>query len=83
LEAATIILGARINVWMSLLLFTAAVLYIVVSARRRPGREAILDPQGTPQDSDAQPGEDDRAVQRHAGGATECGGAARTDSRDD
>jgi prolipoprotein diacylglyceryl transferase len=39
-DPAREVLGVRINVWTSILVFTAAVVYIVVSARRRPGREA-------------------------------------------
>lgn len=34
------ILGMRINGWVAVLLFVGAVLYIVISARMRPGREA-------------------------------------------
>jgi prolipoprotein diacylglyceryl transferase len=33
------ILGLRLNDWTSLLVFAGAVVYLVVSARRRPGRE--------------------------------------------
>ena len=39
-DPAREVLGVRINVWTSILVFAAAVVYIVVSARRRPGREA-------------------------------------------
>ncbi|HSF26399.1 MAG TPA: prolipoprotein diacylglyceryl transferase [Actinomycetes bacterium] len=35
------VLGLRLNDWTSLLVFAGAVTYIVVSARLRPGREAI------------------------------------------
>lgn len=38
------ILGLRINAWVSILLFVAAVVYIVVSARTRPGREEVVRP---------------------------------------
>ena len=40
-------LGLRLNDWTSLLVFTGAVVYIVVSARLRPGRE-------TPEELEAQ-----------------------------
>jgi prolipoprotein diacylglyceryl transferase len=33
------VFGLRLNVWTSILLFVLAVTYLVVSARRRPGRE--------------------------------------------
>ncbi|MFW6090656.1 MAG: prolipoprotein diacylglyceryl transferase [Actinomycetota bacterium] len=38
------ILGLRINAWVSILLFVAAVVYLVVSARTRPGREEVVRP---------------------------------------
>lgn len=38
------ILGLRINAWVSIALFVAAVVYIVLSARRRPGREEVVRP---------------------------------------
>ena len=33
------VFGLRLNVWTSILLFLLAATYLVVSARRRPGRE--------------------------------------------
>jgi hypothetical protein len=33
------VLGLRVNIWVSLLVLAGAVAYLVVSARRRPGRE--------------------------------------------
>ncbi|MFJ3986107.1 prolipoprotein diacylglyceryl transferase [Streptomyces fungicidicus] len=38
------ILGLRLNNWTSILVFLLAVLYIVVSARKRPGREDVVEP---------------------------------------
>ncbi|GHA82670.1 prolipoprotein diacylglyceryl transferase [Streptomyces termitum] len=38
------ILGLRLNVWTAILVFLLAVVYIVVSARVRPGREEIVEP---------------------------------------
>ncbi|MDI3422387.1 prolipoprotein diacylglyceryl transferase [Streptomyces luteolus] len=38
------VLGLRLNVWTSILVFLLAVIYIVVSARLRPGREEIVEP---------------------------------------
>jgi prolipoprotein diacylglyceryl transferase len=40
------ILGVRFNDWVSLVVFVGAVTYIVVSARRRPGREDPSSAQG-------------------------------------
>ena len=39
IDPAHDVLGLRINEWTSLLVFLGAVAYLVVSARRRPGRE--------------------------------------------
>ncbi|MBL1106139.1 prolipoprotein diacylglyceryl transferase [Streptomyces sp. 5-8] len=38
------ILGVRLNVWTAVIVFLLAVLYIVVSAKMRPGREAVVEP---------------------------------------
>ncbi|MFI9049800.1 prolipoprotein diacylglyceryl transferase [Streptomyces sp. NPDC053427] len=38
------ILGLRLNVWTALIVFVLAVVYLVVSARLRPGREAVVEP---------------------------------------
>ena len=37
-------LGLRLNEWTSIAVFLLAVLYIVLSARRRPGREEVVEP---------------------------------------
>ncbi|MER6265679.1 prolipoprotein diacylglyceryl transferase [Streptomyces sp900105755] len=38
------ILGLRLNDWTAMIVFLLAVLYIVVSAKKRPGREAVIEP---------------------------------------
>ncbi|TWD27087.1 prolipoprotein diacylglyceryl transferase [Streptomyces sp. T12] len=38
------VLGMRLNNWTSILVFLLAVLYIVLSARKRPGREDTVEP---------------------------------------
>lgn len=38
------ILGVRLNVWTAGIVFVLAVLYMVVSAKVRPGREEIVEP---------------------------------------
>ncbi|MDO0915693.1 prolipoprotein diacylglyceryl transferase [Streptomyces sp. DT2A-34] len=38
------ILGLRLNVWTALIVFLLAVAYLVVSAKKRPGREAVVEP---------------------------------------
>ncbi|SCF97919.1 hypothetical protein GA0115255_114141, partial [Streptomyces sp. Ncost-T6T-2b] len=47
------ILGLRLNVWTAIIVFVLAVVYIVVSAKLRPGREEIVEP-----DRDTTPGKD-------------------------
>ena len=38
------VLGLRLNIWTSILVFLGAVAYIVISARRHPGREEQVEP---------------------------------------
>ncbi|MFG2886162.1 prolipoprotein diacylglyceryl transferase [Streptomyces sp. NPDC048297] len=38
------ILGLRLNDWTALIVFLLAVAYIVISAKKRPGREAVVEP---------------------------------------
>ncbi|MEU4843544.1 prolipoprotein diacylglyceryl transferase [Streptomyces gilvosporeus] len=38
------ILGLRLNDWTSLIIFVLAVVYMVVSAKKAPGREAVVEP---------------------------------------
>ncbi|MFD6168309.1 prolipoprotein diacylglyceryl transferase [Streptomyces coeruleorubidus] len=38
------ILGLRLNVWTAMLVFLLAVTYLVVSSKKRPGREAVVEP---------------------------------------
>ncbi|MEV6315020.1 prolipoprotein diacylglyceryl transferase [Streptomyces sp. NPDC051776] len=44
IDEAHHILGVRLNVWTSIVVFLAAVSYMIVSANRRPGREAVVEP---------------------------------------
>jgi phosphatidylglycerol---prolipoprotein diacylglyceryl transferase len=48
IDPANEILGLRVNVWVSVLVFLGAVAYLVVSSRRAPGREPADALQGTP-----------------------------------
>ena len=41
IDTANHILGLRLNDWTSLVVFTGAVAYFVISARRHPGRETL------------------------------------------
>ncbi|MFG2984349.1 prolipoprotein diacylglyceryl transferase [Streptomyces sp. NPDC048258] len=38
------ILGLRLNVWTSIVVFVLAVVYLVLSAKLRPGREEVVEP---------------------------------------
>ncbi|NGN66926.1 prolipoprotein diacylglyceryl transferase [Streptomyces sp. A7024] len=44
IDEAHHVLGLRLNVWTSIILFVAAVAYFVISAKLRPGRETIVEP---------------------------------------
>ncbi|MFE1440657.1 prolipoprotein diacylglyceryl transferase [Streptomyces sp. NPDC058739] len=46
------ILGLRLNNWTALLVFVLAVVYIVVSAKKRPGREPVVEPGAQPAPED-------------------------------
>ncbi|MER7177061.1 prolipoprotein diacylglyceryl transferase [Streptomyces mesophilus] len=52
------VLGLRFNVWTSIVVFVLAVVYMVVSARMRPGREEVVEPDrdGVSSDGDAESG---------------------------
>ncbi|MCJ1681187.1 prolipoprotein diacylglyceryl transferase [Streptomyces sp. APSN-46.1] len=43
-DEAHLILGLRLNVWTSIVVFLLAVVYLVLSAKLRPGREAVVEP---------------------------------------
>ena len=44
IDSANHILGLRLNLWTSLLVGLGALVYLIVSARMRPGREEVLPP---------------------------------------
>ncbi|MEU2723509.1 prolipoprotein diacylglyceryl transferase [Streptomyces smyrnaeus] len=43
------VLGMRLNNWTAIVVFLLAVVYIVVSAKKRPGREEIVEPEAEPE----------------------------------
>ncbi|PIM68685.1 prolipoprotein diacylglyceryl transferase [Streptomyces sp. JV178] len=47
------ILGLRLNNWTALFVFVLAVIYMVLSARKRPGREEIVEPGAGDGDDDS------------------------------
>ncbi|WP_174856273.1 prolipoprotein diacylglyceryl transferase family protein, partial [Streptomyces otsuchiensis] len=42
IDEVNTVLGLRLNNWTALLVFLAAVTFLVVSARRHPGRETVV-----------------------------------------
>ena len=47
-DPANLVLGLRVNQLTALLVVVCAVAYIAVSARERPGREDVVQDEGTP-----------------------------------
>lgn len=86
------ILGLRLNDWTAMVVFLLAVIYIVISAKKRPGREAVVEPgagaadAGTEADGEGTPeaeteGEDkdkDKAESEDTAGS---GAAAKTEAK--
>ena len=82
IDTAHHILGLRLNVWTSIILFVAALAFFIWSARKRPGRETDVEPPGeteaaveTEQVAGAEPTaepepEDEEATPAGAGGST-------------
>ncbi|MET9380658.1 prolipoprotein diacylglyceryl transferase [Streptomyces sp. NPDC002928] len=55
------ILGLRLNDWTAMIVFLLAVLYIVVSSKKRPGREAVVEPGADAETSGDEADEAERA----------------------
>ncbi|MGW6709275.1 prolipoprotein diacylglyceryl transferase [Streptomyces sp. NPDC054956] len=76
------VLGLRLNVWTSIVVFVLAVVYLVLSAKLRPGREEIVEP-----DADAVAGAEDGDGPAGAAdaksGAAESGDAKSKDVKSD
>ncbi|GHH74070.1 prolipoprotein diacylglyceryl transferase 1 [Streptomyces sulfonofaciens] len=66
------VLGLRLNEWTAIVVFVLAVVYMVVSARLRPGREEIVEPRAVAAGPDA-PGE-------VVSGGADSGGASGTEA---
>ncbi|MFD8427719.1 prolipoprotein diacylglyceryl transferase [Streptomyces coelicoflavus] len=63
------ICGLRLNNWTALFVFLLAVLYMVLSARMRPGREAVVEPGAESAGGDAGP-EGEKDAKEDAGTAS-------------
>jgi prolipoprotein diacylglyceryl transferase len=57
------ILGLRLNCWTALVVFVLAVIYMVVSAKKRPGREEVVEPGASDDSADEGDGDGDSAVE--------------------
>ncbi|MGW3014003.1 prolipoprotein diacylglyceryl transferase [Streptomyces sp. NPDC001219] len=58
------ILGLRLNVWTALIILVLAVVYFVISAKKAPGREAVVEPGAQP--VEGEDGADDGAAKDEA-----------------
>jgi prolipoprotein diacylglyceryl transferase len=70
------ILGLRLNNWTALVVFLLAVTYIVLSARKRPGREAVAEPGA----ADAGPATGEPTAGEPAGDGSAAGENAESES---
>ncbi|MBK3636557.1 prolipoprotein diacylglyceryl transferase [Streptomyces sp. MBT97] len=78
------ILGLRLNDWTALVVFLLAVAYFVVSAKKRPGREAVVEPaaQASGDAVEAEGGSQDAADgdAPESGAKPAAAGAGKTDA---
>jgi prolipoprotein diacylglyceryl transferase len=73
------ILGVRLNVWTAIVVFVLAVTYFVLSAKKRPGREEVVEPRA---DGEAEEAEKADGDEKAAADAGETEAEAETDSRE-
>ncbi|NGO70389.1 prolipoprotein diacylglyceryl transferase [Streptomyces boncukensis] len=73
------ILGMRLNNWTAIFVFVAAVVFIVLSAKKRPGREEVVEPQpagaGDGGSAENSGGSEDGAGSEDSGGSKDSGGS--------
>ncbi|MES9522097.1 prolipoprotein diacylglyceryl transferase [Streptomyces capoamus] len=75
------ILGLRLNDWTALIVFLLAVAYMVLSAKKRPGREAVVEPGasgGSAEDASDAPAAD--ASDQSSAGASDAPAKGASDS---
>jgi prolipoprotein diacylglyceryl transferase len=77
------IIGLRLNVWTSIILFILASIYFVVVGRRHPGREEVVQIGMADESTVAAADESDGDVDDHAGDAAEDEAVGEADSADD
>ena len=73
------ILGVRLNVWTAIVVFVLAVTYFVLSAKKRPGREEVVEPGADAADGVAEEGEKADGAEK---AETADSGEAEADSRE-
>lgn len=74
------ILGLRLNDWTAMIVFLLAVTYIVLSAKKRPGREPVVEP-GAAGDDETGAAVDDKAAADDETPADKTAGDKAADSR--
>ncbi len=74
------LLGLRLNNWTALVVFLLAVVYMVVSAKKRPGRESVVEPGVLDGGTD---GSDDTDGSDEAAGSDGAAGHGDTESETD
>ncbi|MEU8823860.1 prolipoprotein diacylglyceryl transferase [Streptomyces sp. NPDC048636] len=62
------VLGMRLNNWTSIVVFLGAVVYMVISAKKAPGREAVVEPAAVEESVDGAVGADTSATSEDATG---------------
>ncbi|MEU1949823.1 prolipoprotein diacylglyceryl transferase family protein, partial [Streptomyces sp. NPDC020125] len=67
------VLGLRLNNWTSVVVFLAAVAYLVISAKKSPGREEVVEPAAAEDGADASGGGPAPATKAEAGDAAPAG----------
>ncbi|GGR01243.1 prolipoprotein diacylglyceryl transferase [Streptomyces netropsis] len=61
------LLGLRLNGWTSIVVFLAAIVYMIVSAKLRPGRETVVEPAAAEDGPEPTPGDKAGTAQSAAG----------------
>ncbi|GGM88097.1 prolipoprotein diacylglyceryl transferase [Streptomyces fuscichromogenes] len=76
------ILGLRLNDWTAMIVFLLAVLYMVLSAKKRPGRETVVEPGAADGEgvSDGEADGADEAVEAKAAEAADDDAEAKDDA---
>jgi prolipoprotein diacylglyceryl transferase len=73
------ILGVRLNVWTSVIVFLLAVTYMILSARMRPGREEVVEPAAVEKGTEPGPAsESDKAEESEDSASAESGAEEST-----